>query len=106
MRPAATYLRARCLPQRYVALGLVAALSVLVARVPMPAVRTDLDAASYPAVLVGAVAPVLIGALAVAPAPIRLRWLTTEGGRRLRVLRVLELMLVRTSVILVGLLAL
>ena len=71
-----TYLRARCLPQRLAALAVTALIGAAIVRAPAPAVRVDLDAASYPAVLAGALVPVLVGALAVAPAPVRLGWLT------------------------------
>lgn len=92
-----TYLRARCLPLRLAALAVTALLGATIARAPAPAVRVDLEAATYPAVLVGALVPVLIGALAVAPAPVRLGWLTAAPTPRAWILRSVEFTLVITA---------
>lgn len=89
-----TYLRARRAPARVTALVLTGAVCALVARVPMPALSTDLDAAGYPAVLIASVGPVLLGVLAVAPAPTRLRWLTDTPGTRRRLLASVEFLIV------------
>lgn len=90
----ATYLRAQRVPQRLVAIAVTAVLGAAIARAPAPAVRVDLEAASYPAVLIGALVPVLIGVLATAPAPVRLRWLTAAPTSRVRWLRATQLVLV------------
>lgn len=90
----ATYLRARRLPQRLAALAVTGLLGAVIAQVPVPTVRVDLEAASYPAVLAGALVPVLIGVLAAAPAPVRLRWLTAVATGQVLLLRAVELTMV------------
>ncbi len=93
----ATYLRARRLPQRLAALAVTGLLGAAIAQVPVPTVRVDLAATSYPAVLAGALVPVLIGVLAVTPAPVRLRWLTAVSTGRVRLLRAVELTVVTVA---------
>jgi hypothetical protein len=89
-----TYLRARRVPQRLLAVAAVTAAGAALASLPAPAVRVDLDAAAYPAVLVGALAPVLVGAVCAAPAPTRLGWLTEIADPRARLLALVELAII------------
>lgn len=89
-----TYLRARRVPQRMLAVTVVTAAGTALASLPAPAVRIDLDAAPYPAVLVGALAPVLVGVVCAAPAPTRLRWVTEVADPRAYLLALVELTIV------------
>ncbi|WP_147200917.1 hypothetical protein [Pseudonocardia asaccharolytica] len=59
-------------------------LAAAIARVPAPALRVDLEVATYPAVVTRALAPVLVGVLGAAPAPVRLRWLDQSAVGRAR----------------------
>lgn len=72
-------------------MGVVAVVGAFAARVPAPSLRVDLESASYPAVVVGAVVPVVVGALAAAPPGPRLGWLLGGRDRRAAALRVGEL---------------
>lgn len=72
-------------------MGVVAGVGAFVARVPTPSLRVDLESATYPAVVVGAVVPVLLGALAAAPAGPQLAWLLNGRDRRATILRAVEL---------------
>lgn len=95
----ATALRARGVPARLAAIVGVASIGTFLSRLPAPAVRVDLGAAGYPSVLVGVLAPVLIGILAAAPAPTRLGWLTAVRSGRAVTLVLAELVLVTAVVV-------
>lgn len=99
-----TCLRARRVPQRVLALVISGAVCALVARVPVPSLSVDLGAdptaAGYPAVLVAAAAPVLLGVLVAAPAPTRLRWLTDAPAVRARLLALIEFVIVLSAALL------
>lgn len=75
MRVAVTQLRARRVPQRLTAVMAVGLGGAAVAQLPAPSLHVGIEAAGYPAVLVGALVPVLVGTVAVAPVSTSLTWL-------------------------------
>lgn len=89
-----TYLRARGLSQRTSAMAALVVGGLALGRLPTPALRADLEPAAYPAVLVGALVPVLVGVVAAVPVRARLTWLTAMPSGRARLLDVVDRLLV------------
>lgn len=85
-----TYLVARRVPERLASLAVLALAGAALARTPTPTLQVDFTAQSYPAVLVAAAAPVLIGVLAAVTVATRLGWLVQERSARACVLRLGE----------------
>lgn len=88
------YLLARRLPERLLAMVVLAVGGFGLGHLPTPSLRVDLEAVAYPAVLVGALVPVLVGVVAAYPVPERLTWLTAPARGRPRLLGLVESALV------------